>query len=216
MRAVRILVVDDHPMVRQGLAAFFAVSPDLSVVGECADAESALALAEAERPDIALVDLELPGRSGLWLLEEMRARQLPVRCVVLTSYADAEHARAALGAGAQAYLLKRIDPEDLANALRQVHAGRTVFDPEVAPALLAQASAPPGPRLTVREREVLDALLRGLANKEIADALGISPRTVKGHVGALLAKLGCLDRTQAVIAAYRLGLADPRLGGGRA
>jgi DNA-binding NarL/FixJ family response regulator len=204
---IRILLVDDHPMVRQGLAAFFAVTPDLEVVAECADAEAALDAIEATRPDLVLVDLELVGRSGLWLIDEMRRRALPGRAVVLTSYADPERARAATRAGARAFLLKRIDPDDLAQALRQVHSGRSVFDPEIAGAVLDPAPAATTPHLTPREREVLDALLSGLANKEIADALGISPRTVKGHVGALLAKLGCLDRTQAVIAAYRLGLA---------
>jgi DNA-binding NarL/FixJ family response regulator len=214
--SIRVLIVDDHPMVRQGLSAFFAVTPDLEVVAECGDAEAALRALERAGADIALVDLELPGRSGLWLIEEMRHRGLFARVVVLTSYAQPERARAAIAAGARAYLLKRIDPDDLAQAVRQVHAGRTVFDPEVAPALLGGGLPPTGPRLTPREREVLDALLRGLANKEIAHALGISPRTVKGHVGALLAKLGCLDRTQVVIAAYRLGLATTHEVEGRA
>lgn len=195
-------------MVRQGLAAFFSVTPDIEVAAECADAVAALRAVAETQPDLVLVDLELEGRSGIWLLEEMRRRGLPGRPVVLTSYADAGRARAATRAGARAYLLKRIDPDQLALALRQVHGGRTVFDPEIADALLDQAPEPSAPRLTPREREVLDALLRGLANKEIAGALGISARTVKGHVGALLAKLGCLDRTQVVIAAYRLGLAE--------
>ena len=204
---MRILIVDDHPMVRQGLADFLSVSSDFEVVAQCAEAESALRALAAHAPDVVLVDLELPGRSGLWLLEEMRRRSLRALPVVLTSYADPGRVAAAVRAGARAYLLKRIDPDDLVSALRQVRGGRMVFDPEVAPALAgAAASGAAAAPFTPRERDVLDALLAGLSNKEIAASLGIAERTVKGHIGALLAKLGCQDRTQAVIAAYRLGL----------
>ena len=206
MSRTRILVVDDHPMVRQGLASFLALADDMDVVGEAFDAETALQALTDRQPDVALVDLELPGRSGLWLIAAMAEAAPTVRALVLTSFVDAARVRGALSAGARGYLLKRVAPEDLLAAIRQVAAGRTVLDPEAAALVAAQ---PDAPHLTARERDVLGEILAGRSNKEIADALCVSERTVKGHVSALLAKLGCQDRTQIVIAAYRLGLAQP-------
>lgn len=213
---IRILVVDDHPMVRQGLVTFLSLSGDLSVVGEAGSVEEARAKLGSLDPDLVLLDLELPGASGLSLLADLARQRISDASetrrpyvLVLTSFGDPERVEEALRLGADGYLLKRVEPMDLANAIRQVAAGHLVLDPEAAgylrgkgPAAVREAN--PLTSLTHREYEVLEHVAQGESNKEIAVALHVRERTVKGHMSAILGKLGVQDRTQAAVTFLRL------------
>ncbi|HEX2313468.1 MAG TPA: response regulator transcription factor [Thermomonospora sp.] len=214
-RAIRVLIADDHPVVRQGLRTFLGVQDDIEVVGEAADGVAAVALAERLRPDIVLLDLNMPAGGGLAALEELRSRDLPVRVLVLTSVTERGHVLPAVRAGAAGYLYKDVDPPALVQAIRAVRDGNVLFAPEAAEAVLdgeppAAGGEPgaPAPRLTDREREVLVQIALGRSNREIARALVVSEKTVKTHVSNLLMKLGVQDRTQAALYAVRHGLAD--------
>ncbi|REE97536.1 response regulator [Thermomonospora umbrina] len=212
--AIKVLIADDHPVVRQGLRTFLGVQDDIDVVGEAGDGTAAVALAETLRPDIVLLDLNMPAGGGLAALEEMRARRLPVRVLVLTSVTERGHVLPAVRAGAAGYLYKDVDPPALVQAIRAVHDGNVLFAPEAAEAVLdgepPTGGGEPGsaPRLTDREREVLVQIALGRSNREIARALVVSEKTVKTHVSNLLMKLGVQDRTQAALYAVRHGLAD--------
>ena len=208
---VRLLLVDDHAVVREGLRAFLRLQPDLEVCGEAADGETALRLAASLRPDVVLLDLVMPHGDGLSVLRAMREHVPESRVLVLTSYADDAQVFAAMEAGAAGYMLKDVEPDALAAAIRDVAAGRPALHPQVARRLMRQrgAGAEPGlADLTARERDVLRLIVEGLANKEIAARLRIGEKTVKTHVSRVLGKLGVLDRTQAAVLAIRSRLVD--------
>jgi DNA-binding NarL/FixJ family response regulator len=211
---IRVLVVDDHAVVREGLRAFLDLQDGIVVAAEAGDGEEALATAAAVRPDVVLMDLVMPKVSGLEAMRELRERLPGVRVIVLTSFADDETLLPALRAGAAGYLLKNVAPKELARAVRAAHAGEAVLDPAVAGRLVAAltdaapAASPAG--LTAREREVLELIGHGYSNKRIARELHIAEKTVKTHVSHVLAKLGVTDRTQAAVYAVRTGLVRRR------
>jgi len=215
---IRVLIVDDHAVVREGLRTFLGLQEGLVVVGEAADGEEALQQVEGLAPDVVLMDLVMPRLDGVGAMQALRARGASARVIVLTSFADDERILPAIQAGAAGYLLKNVAPAELARAVHAAHAGEALLDPSVAARLVAAVvggAADPRPpehtladALTPREREVLALLARGLANKRIARELGVSEKTVKAHVGHLLAKLGVADRTQAALYAVRTGLAE--------
>jgi NarL family two-component system response regulator LiaR len=211
---IRVLVVDDHAVVREGLRAFLDLQAGIEVVGEAEDGEEAVAAAERVRPDVVLLDLVMPRLDGIGALRRLRERVPAARVIVLTSFLDDDKLLPALRAGAAGYLLKNAQPQELARAVRVAHAGETLLDPAVAArlvaALAADAEEDPLDRLTPREREVLELIGRGYPNKRIAQELDISEKTVKTHVGRLLPKLGVDDRTQAAVLAVRAGLVGPR------
>ena len=206
--SIRVLIVDDHPVVRQGLRVLLEVQDGIEVAGEAGDGASALALAAERAPDVILLDLKLPGMDGLAVLGELSARHDPSRVLVLTSVTDHASAAAAVRAGATGVLYKDVDPDALVRAIRAVHDGHLLLAPEAAGTLLRSASGPARglDALTSREREVLAELAHGRSNREIARALQVSEKTVKAHVSSVLAKLGVQDRTQAALMAVRAGL----------
>jgi NarL family two-component system response regulator LiaR len=209
---IRVLIVDDHSVVREGLRAFLELQDGLQIVGEAADGEEAIAQAQVLRPDVVLMDLLMPKLDGVAAMRALRTQAPDMKVIVLTSFLDDERLLPAIQAGAAGYLLKNAQPSELARAIRAAHDGDAVLDPTVA-AQLVRAIAD-GSRLTKedeltrREREVLELLARGRSNKRIAYELGISEKTVKTHVGHLFAKLGVTDRTQAALLAVQRGLVD--------
>ncbi len=205
---IRILVVDDHPVVRDGLVAILSTQPDFAVVGEAAEGSDAVQQAEALHPDIVLLDLEMPGMDGVAALRQMRAADPQIKALVFTAFDTDERLLGAVQAGAQGYLLKGTPREEIFAAVRTLHRGGSLLQPIVATRLLRQVrEAPATPiTLTEREREVLDLLARGLQNKEIANELAITERTVKFHVGALMRKLEAGNRTEVVTMAAQRGL----------
>jgi NarL family two-component system response regulator LiaR len=208
--AITVLVVDDHAVVREGLRTFLQLQDGLEVVGEAGDGEEAVRQAERLHPDVILMDLVMPRLDGVGAMRELRRRLPASRVIVLTSFADDDRILPAIQAGAAGYLLKNLQPQELARAVRAAHAGEALLDPAVAARLVeAIAHAPgeqPAERLTPREREVLELIGRGMSNKRIARELGVAEKTVKTHVGHVLAKLGVADRTQAALYAVRTGL----------
>jgi NarL family two-component system response regulator LiaR len=208
--AITVLVVDDHAVVREGLRTFLQLQDGLEVVGEAGDGEEAVRQAERLHPDVILMDLVMPRLDGVGAMRELRRRLPASRVIVLTSFADDDRILPAIQAGAAGYLLKNLQPQELARAVRAAHAGEALLDPAVAARLVeAIAHAPgeqPAERLTPRERQVLELIGRGLSNKRIARELGVAEKTVKTHVGHVLAKLGVADRTQAALYAVRTGL----------
>ena len=207
---IRVLVVDDHAVVREGLRTFLELQDGLAVAGEAANGEEAIDLAERLRPDVVLMDLVMPELDGLGAMRAIRDRVPSARVIVLTSFADDDRLLPALRAGAAGYLLKNAQPHELARAVRAAHAGEALLDPSVAARLVEALGGEQEPldRLTPREREVLKLIGRGLPNKLIARELEVSEKTVKTHVGHVLAKLGVSDRTQAALVAVRAGLVD--------
>jgi DNA-binding NarL/FixJ family response regulator len=206
-RPIRVLLADDHGVVREGLRTYLALQDGLEVVGEAADGEEAVREAERLRPDVVLMDLVMPKLDGVEAMRELRARLPDTRVIVLTSFTDDERLLPAIQAGAAGYLLKNVQPAELARAVRLAHAGDTLLDPSVAARLVdAIATEQPVARLTPREREVLVLVGRGMSNKRIARELGLSEKTVKTHVANVLHKLGATDRTQAAVYAVRTGL----------
>src|SRR5919198_6711135 len=206
---IRVLIVDDHAVVREGLRSFLELQEGIAVVGEAEDGVVAVAAAEQLRPDVVLMDLVMPNIDGVEAMRQLRERVPAARVIVLTSFLDDDRLLPAIRAGAAGYLLKNAQPQELARAIRTAHAGEALIDPAVAARLLQSIAEPAGaPReaLTPREREVLALIGRGYANKRIALELGIAEKTVKTHVGHVLAKLGVSDRTQAALHAARAGL----------
>ena len=200
---IRVVIADDHAVVRQGLRTFLDLQDDMEVVGEAADGAEAVEQAERAAADVVLVDLVMPGVDGLEALRRLRERVPTARAIVLSSFIDDEKLLPAVRAGAAGYLLKDVQPQELVDAIRTVHAGGALLHPKVASRLLQEMSSDP---LTPREREVLALIGRGMANKAIALELGLSEKTVKAHVSNILAKLGVTDRTQAALYAVRAGL----------
>ncbi|MFJ7209842.1 response regulator [Streptomyces sp. NPDC098789] len=208
---IKVLLVDDHQVVRRGLRTFLEVQDDIEVVGEAADGAEGAARAEELRPDVILMDIKMPGTDGLDALRRLRELANPARVLIVTSFTEQRTVVPALRAGAAGYVYKDIDPDALAGAIRSVHAGHVLLQPEVAEALLSQEQGPTpgrGGSLTDREREVLGHIADGRSNREIARALVLSEKTVKTHVSNILMKLDLADRTQAALWAVRHGIAD--------
>jgi two-component system, NarL family, response regulator len=200
---IKVLVVDDHPLMRVGVAAIINARPDMIAVAQAGDGEEAVKLFEQHSPDITLMDLRLPGKSGVDTIRDIRSKHPQARFVVLTTYEGDEDIHQALAAGAQGYIIKGMPHEALIDALRKVHAGGR-FLPR--PVKMALASRTPNSELSSRERQVLTLLARGRSNKEIANELGITEATVKCHVSVILMRLNASDRTQAVVVALHRGL----------
>jgi len=207
---IRILIVDDHAVVREGLRAFLELQDGMDVVGEAADGEAAIAEAERLRPDVILMDLVMPKLDGVGAMRALRSRTPAAKVVVLTSFLEDERLLPAIQAGAAGYMLKNAEPAELARAIRTAVSGETLLDPAVAAQLvhaIADGSRlPQQETLTRREHQVLELIAHGRSNKRIALELGIAEKTVKTHVGHVLAKLGVADRTQAALLAVREGL----------
>ncbi|PNE41688.1 response regulator [Streptomyces noursei] len=209
-RTIRVLLVDDHQVVRRGLRTFLEVQDDIEVVGEASDGAEGIAAAEQLRPDVVLMDIKMPGMDGIEALRQLRTLDNPAKVLVVTSFTEQRTVIPALRAGAAGYVYKDIDPDALAGAIRSVHAGHVLLQPEVAGALLSQedgnGAQGRGSSLTEREREVLGLIADGRSNREIARALVLSEKTVKTHVSNILMKLDLADRTQAALWAVRHGI----------
>jgi DNA-binding NarL/FixJ family response regulator len=204
-----ILLVDDHPIVREGLAAILSTQRDFAVVGEAASGPEAVERALELAPDVILLDLELPGLDGVGVLRALRERASSARVIVFTVFDTDERIVAAVQAGARGYMLKGAPREEIFNAIRIVAAGGSLLEPIVATKLMRQLASPHESDMpTARETEVLRLLAHGRLNKEIADELGISERTVKFHVSSILSKLGAGNRTEAVRIAVQRGLVE--------
>jgi two-component system, NarL family, response regulator LiaR len=211
---IRVMIVDDHAVVREGLRTFLQLQEGMEVVGEAADGEEAVERALVLAPDVILMDLVMPGLDGAGAMRLLRERAPASRVIVLTSFLDDERLMPAMQSGAAGYLLKDVEPAELARAVRGACADEAVIDPTVAARLLRRLGEGTPPTtssagdldLTRREREVLELIAAGHSNKRIALELGIAEKTVKTHVGHLLAKLGVADRTQAALLAVRRGL----------
>jgi two-component system, NarL family, response regulator LiaR len=212
--AIRVLIADDHAVVRQGLRTFLELQEDIEVVGDVADGEQAVAAAVDLDPDVVLMDLVMPGVDGVEAIGRIARRSPATRVIALTSFLDDDKVLPAVRAGAAGYLLKDVGPNDLVRAIRTVHEGEALLHPAVAARLMEEVagrrrpSVQDGDPLTARERDVLAEIARGLSNKRIARELGISEATVKVHVSNVLRKLGVTDRTQAALHAVREGLVD--------
>lgn len=216
---IRVLVVDDHPVVRQGLRSFLASRDGIEVVGEAADGPTAVAEAARLRPDVVLLDLAMPGGGGMAAIGPIRAGGNGPAVLVLTSFAGDDQVVPAVRAGASGYLLKDVSPADLEAAIRALHAGGSLLDPHVVGAVMGEIASPRArpagvDALTPREREVLGLLAGGLSNRGVAARLFVSEKTVKTHVSAVLSKLGLSDRTQAALFAVRHGLSGAEPDGG--
>jgi len=200
---IRVLIVEDHNVVRQGLAALLNVVDGLEVVGEAADGPEAIAQIRAHKPDVTLIDLRLPHMSGVDVIQRIRLESPQARFIVLTTYDGDEDIYRALKAGAKAYLLKGMTSEDLISTIRTVHEGKSHIPAAIAERLAERMGAED---LTPREFDVLEQIVRGKSNKEIAAVLEVSEATVKTHINSLLGKLGVTDRTQAATAAIQRGI----------
>lgn len=210
---IRVVVVDDHTLLREGLVSMLETYDDIDVAGQASDGHEALRLALEVRPDVVLLDLRLPGVDGIDVTRRLKAEAPRMRVLIVTVHQEESYVTEALRAGADGYTLKTIGHKELADTIRRVMAGEPVLHPAVARTVLADFAAitrgesPPG-RLSAREREVVKLLAQGLSNKQIARQLGIGVETVKTHVSSILTKLGAADRTQAVVLALRRGLVE--------
>ena len=202
---IRVMIVDDHSVLRRGLAAVLRAYKDLELVGEARNGQEAVRLCEQARPDVILMDLIMPGMDGATATEIIRERYPQVQIIALTSFQERELVRGPLRAGAIGYLLKNVSAEGLAEAIRAAHAGRSTLAPEAIQALVQPQSAGPrlGHDLSPREREVLALLVEGLSNPEIAERLCVSRSTAKAHVSSILSKLGASNRAEAAVLALQ-------------
>ena len=222
---IRVILADDHPVVRHGLAAIVDVEDDIEVVGQAEDGREALILVHSLKPDVVLMDLQMPVMDGVEAIKHIRAKAPQVQVIILTTFADDDYIYEGIAAGARGYLLKDAPPDQLIEAIRAACRGESLLDPEVAarildrfssligrdsPAQSAQTNAPPRIqiKLTPRELDVLRLMVQGDRNKEIAQTLIIAERTVKIHVGNILGKLNVTNRTEAVALAIQLGLLE--------
>jgi two-component system NarL family response regulator len=200
---IRVMVIDDHAMVREGIVALLQMQKEFRVVAEAGDGESAITLYREHRPDVALVDLRLPGRDGVAVIQRLRGEFPAGRFLVLTTYDSEDNVVRAMQAGAHGYLLKGASRTALTDAIVRVHAGLRYIPPDLADRVLPR---PAEESLSEREVEVLNAIAGGMNNKEIAEELGIAESTVKGHLNHVFSKLGVTDRTKALVLAVRRGL----------
>ncbi|GAA4570352.1 response regulator [Planotetraspora kaengkrachanensis] len=205
-RAITLLIVDDHPVVRDGLRGMFAAHPEFEVLGEAADGQQAVELSALLDPDVVLMDLRMPGGGGVDAIAELTRRGLRCKVLVLTTYDTDSDTLPAIEAGATGYLLKDAPRDDLFTAVRAAAEGKTVLSPAIASRLVSRVRAPGGEPLSSREREVLGLVAKGTSNREIAVVLFISEATVKTHLTHLYAKLGVKDRAAAVAVAYERGI----------
>lgn len=203
--AIRVMVVDDHPVVCLGLAAIISTQPDMKVIAQAANGLEAVQLFRRHNPDVTLMDLRMPQMGGVEAIRKIREITPDGHFIVLTTYQGDAEIHKALEAGALAYLLKGMPHAELLKAIRSVHSGHRYLPPEVRKAL---EERPPGPELSAREMEILRLIVKGLSNKQIADALGITEGTVKWHVNIILSRLNVSDRTQAVVAALHRGIME--------
>ena len=204
-KPIRVMLVDDHTMVRRGLATFLKVFDDLEMAGEAENGEIAIQLCAEILPDVILMDMVMPGMDGPTATRAIRQKFPKIQVIALTSYKEGKLIKSALEAGAIGYLLKDVSADELARAIRAAHTGRATLSPDAAQALVESANQPPMPGLdlTEREREVLTLMIEGLNNTQIAGRLTVSPSTIKSHVSNILSKLGVASRTEAVTLALR-------------
>lgn len=210
MTQIRVLIVDDHNMVRKGLMTLLEEFDDLELVGEASDGEIALNTCREVCPDVVLMDMMMPRMDGVTAIEKIRKVCPQTQMIALTSFSDETNVQAALKAGAIGYLMKNVSGDELANAIRRAHAGQSTLAPEAAQILIKATTRPPAPGhdLTERELEVLALMIEGLNNREIGERLIISSSTVKNHVSSILSKLGTTSRTQAVALAVEHKIID--------
>ena len=213
----RVVVADDHPMVRYGVAAVLASSTTVELVGEAADGDELLSVVQESKPDVVLTDLSMPGASGIEAIQRLTADHPSVGVLVLTMHADDDSVFAALRAGAKGYLIKGADGTELVRAIETVAAGDAVYGAAVAGRIIGLLNDPPRaaepfPELTGRERDVLDLMASGLRNHAIAERLSLSEKTVRNHVSNVLLKLQVSDRTAAALKAREAGLGSPEAG----
>jgi NarL family two-component system response regulator LiaR len=212
---IRVLIADDHAVVRQGLRTFLELQDDIEVIGDACDGEEAVAAALDGRPDVVIMDLVMPGLDGIEATRRILRERPATRVIALTSFLDDEKVLPAVRAGAAGYLLKDVEPEQLVRAIRTVHGGEALLHPAATATVMRELADHAEPAdeadlgLTGREREVLALVARGLPNKLIAHELGIAEKTVKTHMSSILAKLGVTDRTQAALLAVRRGWVEP-------
>jgi DNA-binding NarL/FixJ family response regulator len=213
--SIRVVLADDHAVVRKGIRQFLEEAGDIVVVAEAANGEAALDTIRQEKPDVAVLDIQMPRRTGIQVTRAIRDERLPVGVLVLTAYDDDPYVQAVLEAGANGYVLKNASSEEIVQAVHTVHEGQMALDPSIARKIVSRwmsaGQTPPEsaePRPTPREMDVLKLVARGLTNKAIAVQLKISERTVQGHIASLFAKLGVNSRTEAVVRAAQLGLVN--------
>ena len=202
---IRVMLVDDHTMVRKGLALFLKAFDDLELVGEAESGMAAIQLCSETLPDVVLMDMVMPEMDGVATTNAIRQQFPQIQVIALTSFKEGDLVKNALEAGAIAYLIKDVSADELARAIRAAHSGRATLSPDAAQALVQSSNQPPIPGLdlTEREREVLSLIVEGLNNTQIAEKLTVSPSTIKSHVSSILSKLGVTTRTEAVTLAFR-------------
>lgn len=210
-KPIRVVLADDHAVVRKGIREFLEATGDIEVVGEAADGEDALALVETHQPDVVVLDIKMPERSGIEVVKALRAVGNTSGILILTAYDDDPYIMAGIQSGANGYVLKNAEPNEIIRAVRAVHEGQSAVDPTVATKLMAYLSGQtppsiqPAEPLTDRELEVLALVAQGLTNRAVGHQLGISDRTVQGHLANIYEKVGVSSRTEAVVAAVKFG-----------